>query len=62
MQDDEWVCEQCSAKNKMTMDKNSAVCSKCRQKNPVVAYLIAAKADEDQAKQEKLVLNHYKQQ
>lgn len=61
MKDDEWLCEQCKTKNRMTTDRASALCSKCRVKNPVVAWLIEAKADQDQAKQEVRVLNHYKQ-
>ena len=43
MKEDEWLCERCKTKNRMTSDRHSAYCKKCRQKNPLILWLIDAK-------------------
>lgn len=56
---DEWICEHCQGKNKMTDDAKSAICVKCRKKNEIVEYMISAKADEAARKAEGEYLEHF---
>lgn len=56
---DEWFCEHCKCKNKMTDDPKSALCAKCRKKNDIIEYMISSKADEAATKAEGEYLDHF---
>ena len=51
IKEDDWKCEVCGNLNKMIKsDVNSAICTKCRQKNEMIEYMIKFANDNESTK------------
>ena len=61
LKSDEWLCEKCNYKNIFTKDPNSCICTRCKTKNPNIAYMIQSMIDEGRNQNEQKFLDYFNQ-